>query len=669
MSGETSPYLLQHRDNPVHWQPWSVETLDRAKAENKPILLSVGYAACHWCHVMAHESFENDQTAQVMNDLFVNIKVDREERPDIDSIYQSALALLGEHGGWPLTMFLTPAGEPFWGGTYFPPEPRYGRPGFRDVLIRVEQIYRTDPDVIAKNSGTLKDALTKMSRRTDGDVPVLDSGFLDRVAARLANSVDVVHGGIGGAPKFPQTTALETIWRGYLRTGNQMLGDLVHLSLKNMCQGGIYDHLAGGFARYATDERWLVPHFEKMLYDNALLIDLMTTAWQRDKDDLYAVRIAETIDWIARDMVTPDGGIAASYDADSEGEEGRFYVWSEAEIDRLAGNTADLFKQVYDVTPEGNWESRTILNRSRDLSLADPETEAELGDVRAILLKTRNDRVWPGWDDKVLVDWNGLAIAAIARAGAVFGRADWADLARRAYAFVTQSLNDNGRLFHSYRDGRARHSGLLDDYANMSWAALELFEISGQPHLIDDCRRWKDILDRHFWDTDQGGYYYTADDAEALITRTRHAHDNAIPAGNGTMVSVLQRLFHVTGEMQYQRRADELIAAFAPDLARNVFPFTTLLNGLDTRIHDRSIVIVGDRQGEDTGELLRTVHAHCLPGRALLIVPPAGGVPTGHPAAGKSQIDGRATAYVCHGGTCSLPLTDPSRLAEALQTL
>ena len=361
---ETSPYLLQHKDNPVHWQPWGPEALAVAKAENKPILLSIGYAACHWCHVMAHESFENPQIAGRMNELFVNIKVDREERPDLDAIYQHALALMGEQGGWPLTMFLTPDGEPFWGGTYFPPEQRWGRPGFPQVLEAMSNAYVQKRDDVAKNVVALREALQKLGRPERGGGIGRDA--LDRIAERLLRETDQLHGGIGTAPKFPQTGVLELLWRAWKRTGQPPYRDAVVKALDAMCQGGIYDHLGGGFARYSTDARWLVPHFEKMLYDNAELVDLLTLVWQETKNPLYRERVDETLGWVNREMVTPEGGFASSLDADSEHEEGKFYVWSEAEIDQVLGERAGLFKRLYDVTPEGNWEEKNILNRSKD---------------------------------------------------------------------------------------------------------------------------------------------------------------------------------------------------------------------------------------------------------------------------------------------------------------
>ena len=668
LDGETSPYLLQHRDNPVHWQPWSEEALATAVRDNKPILLSVGYAACHWCHVMAHESFEDETIAAVMNEHFVNIKVDREERPDVDAIYQSALALTGQQGGWPLTMFLTPQGEPFWGGTYFPSTSKYGRPGFPDVLKRVSEVYHNDQEAVRKNTAALTDALARMAAPTPSEQTVpLNHEILDEVARRLVKEVDPFLGGIGQAPKFPQAYAHETLWRAWLRTKDEIFLRAVDVTLTQMAQGGIYDHLAGGFSRYATDDRWLIPHFEKMLYDNALLLDLLTQVWQGTGKPLYRQRIEETIDWLASEMVTESGGFAASYDADSEGEEGRFYVWQEAEIDALLGADAPAFKRAYGVGPGGNWEGATILNRSHNLELGDDDSEALLTRCRQVLRRKRAERIWPGWDDKVLADWNGLAIAALANAAAVFERPDWSALAVTAFDAILAHLSDGDRLHHAYRDGRTQPAAMLDDYANMARAALALYEHLGRPRYLERARAWMARLDAHYWDPTHGGYFYSADDATDLITRMRHCHDNAIPAGNATAAGVLTRLWLITGDESYRARADAIFDAFAPELLRNFFPMTSYLNQLEFMMNPVQVVIRGERDGEDTKALLRAMHAETLPDRLLQLIEPDAALPATHPAAGKGQIDGRATAYVCVGPVCSLPVNDPAALTEALQ--
>jgi uncharacterized protein YyaL (SSP411 family) len=667
---ETSPYLLQHRSNPVHWQAWGPAALAEARRENKPILLSVGYAACHWCHVMAHESFENDEIAGLMNDLYVNIKVDREERPDLDSIYQSALALLGQQGGWPLTMFLTPEGQPFWGGTYFPPEERWGRPGFKQVLQGIAATYRADPEKVGQNVTALREALAKLAQPQAGS-PIAPE-ILDRIAERLLQEIDLQHGGIGGAPKFPQVPVLELLWRAGRRSGDRRYAEAVHLTLLRMSQGGIYDHLGGGFARYATDAAWLVPHFEKMLYDNAALLELLTLAWQDSHAPLYEQRIRETVGWLLREMrVAPTADDAASafasaLDADSEGEEGKFYVWREAEIDAALGAQSGIFKQHYDVTPGGNWEGHTILNRSAHPALADAATEAGLAASRAILLKQRDKRIRPGWDDKVLADWNGLMIAALVHAGEIFGETAWLDVARSAFSFVRDRMTSDGRLLHSWRAGRARHPASLDDYANMARAALALAEATGERSYIARAEEWIAVLDRHYWDHAAGGYFFSADDTGDVILRNKSAIDHATPAGNATMIGVLARLFYLTGKSSYRDRADAVSAAFAGEIQKNFFPLASFLNAHEFARNALQVVIVGRRGDADTQALLGVVHGHSLPDLVMSVIAPGEDLPAGHPARGKGQEGGRATAYICRGTTCSLPVTDPAAFHKAL---
>ena len=665
LGDETSPYLLQHRDNPVHWQPWDQTSLDAARTAGKPILLSVGYAACHWCHVMARESFEDPEIAARMNRLFINIKVDREERPDLDQIYQHALALMGEQGGWPLTIFLTPDGEPFWGGTYFPPDARWGRPGFPQVLDAISEAYARKRDDVVKNVAVLREALQRLGQPQQGGAILRQQ--LDPIAERLLREVDQIHGGIGTAPKFPQCGILELFWRAWKRTRHIPYRDAVTKALDAMCQGGIYDHLGGGFARYSTDARWLAPHFEKMLYDNAELVDLLTLVWQETNNPLYRQRIDETLGWVIREMRTPEGGFASSLDADSEHEEGKFYVWSETEIDMVLGDRAALFKRFYDVTAEGNWEGHTILNRMNSPLLADAETERELALCRDLLFQARMPRVRPGWDDKVLVDWNGLMIAAMANAGLVFERRDWIETARTAFDFVrTQMAASDGRLLHSWREGRARHPASVDDYANLCRAALSLYEVTSDDGLLAQVREWAAILDRHYWDLAGGGYFFSADDTDALITRAKTASDSAVPAGNGTLVGVLTRLALLTGDDSYRHRAEAIVTTFSGELARNFFPLATLLNNAEVLAEPLQIVIVGDAGDASFSALRRAVYGASVPNRVVLALPPGAELPAGHPAYGKGLVDGRAAAYVCVGPVCSLPLTDPEGLLANL---
>jgi len=672
LGGETSPYLLQHKDNPVAWYPWGREALDAAQRENTPILLSVGYAACHWCHVMAHESFEDPEVAEVMNRHFINIKVDREERPDLDHIYQNAIALLGQHGGWPLTMFLTPHGEPFWGGTYFPRQDRYGMAGFPRVLETIARVWADEPEKVRTNVDALRDALHGTAEPQAGDDA--DPALIDTAAERLAEAVDWTNGGIGTAPKFPQPAILAILMRGWVRSGTERAREGALLTLRRMSQGGIYDHLGGGFARYSVDERWLVPHFEKMLYDNAQLLEALTWAWQETGEALFRRRVHDTVGWLLREMVAldadgrPTGAFAASLDADSEGEEGTFYVWTETEVDRRLGDEAELFKRVYDVSAEGNWENgANILNRLESPNPLGEGTESRLAACRARLFAAREQRVRPGWDDKVLADWNGLAIAALAEAGAAFGEMAWLHAAARAFAFIRDSMDHDGRLTHAWRRGVARHPGMLDDYAAMARAALTLYEHTGKAAYLADAERWVATLDRHFWDASSGGYFITADDVDDIILRPKHAHDSAQPSGNGLALGVLARLACFTGNTAYRERADALGHAFAGELSRNFVPLCTLLANLELLAQPTQIAVVGARGRPDTEALLDTIAATYLPNRVLQVVAPDATLPDGHPAAGKSRLDDTATAYVCHGATCSRPVTEPDALRRLLR--
>jgi uncharacterized protein YyaL (SSP411 family) len=671
---ETSPYLLQHKDNPVHWWPWSDEAMSEARAQGRPILLSVGYAACHWCHVMAHESFEDEATAALMNELFINVKVDREERPDVDALYQAALQMMGEQGGWPLTMFVTPKGEPFWGGTYFPPTARYGRPGFRDVLKSIATAYAERRDQINTSTKQLKEGLQRLSKPEGGGN--LTMAIVDKAASTLLHHIDPITGGTMGAPKFPQPSLHMLLWRAHRRLGASMFREAVTLSLDHMCQGGIYDHLGGGFARYSTDEVWLAPHFEKMLYDNALLVELMCDVYAVTRSPLYAVRIEETITWALREMMaTTDAeakAFVSAYDADSEGEEGKFYVWSEEEIDALLGDAALRFKAYYDVTRFGNWEGHTILNRSRELKLADAETEFALAHSREVLFKVRAKRVWPGRDDKVLADWNGLMISALCRAAVMFERADWLKAAEDAFTFVLDFMDaDARRLFHSWCDRSARHPGVLEDYANMSRAALSLYEVTANPLYLERAEGWTEIADNYFWDAASGGYFMSPSDSSDLIMRTKPMHDNATPPGNGTMAGVLAKLYHLTGREHYRERFDALVAALVPADFKHVEHQSTLLMAFELMAQGVQIVIVGDDQSQGLpsglpGGLTLAALKAAPPASVLLRVADGAKLPDGHPATGKQAQGGKPTAYVCVGQTCSLPIADADELTARL---
>ncbi len=665
LAQETSPYLLQHKSNPVDWWPWGPHAIAEAKASKKPILLSVGYAACHWCHVMAHESFEDPATASVMNELFVNIKVDREERPDIDQIYMSALHLLGERGGWPLTMFLTSDGEPFWGGTYFPNTSRYGRPSFVDVLRNVARIFRDEPQNVEQNRTALMARLAA-GARPHGRV-VVGRAELDRAAEQIGGMIDPSHGGLRGAPKFPQAMVLEYLWRAGLRTGEGRYFAAVELTLDRICQGGIYDHLGGGFSRYSVDERWLVPHFEKMLYDNALLLELLGLAYQRSHREMFRTRARETVSWLAREMTTQDGAFCASLDADSEGEEGKFYVWSLAEIKDLLGEEdAAFFAAHYDVSPEGNFEGHNILNRLRDLS-RDMGDEARLAPLREKLLVARSKRVRPGLDDKILADWNGLMIAALVRASVMFAQPSWLEQAVRAFMFVDGKMGHGDRLGHSWRDGRLLFPGLASDHAAMIRAALALHEATGEGDYLTRALAWQATLDRHYANSATGGYFLTADDAEGLVVRPDSTADEATPNPNAVAAENLLRLAFYSGQNAWREQADKLFDGLLPIANDNLFMHLALLNALDLRLRGAEIVVVG--QGPQAGDLTSGALALPFLDRAVMRAASAETLPPAHPAREKIAAAPSVAAFVCVGEQCSLPVTSREGLTQALAAL
>ncbi len=681
LANETSPYLLQHKANPVDWYPWGDEAFAAAKAEDKPILLSVGYAACHWCHVMAHESFENDAIAAQMNALFVNIKVDREERPDVDALYMSALHSMGQQGGWPLTMFLTSEGKPFLGGTYFPPVPRYGAPAFPEILTAIAKLYASEREKVTGNVAAIADALTRQSgvppKQQQIGLTSLDQ--LDRLAEHALDMMDMENGGTKGAPKFPQPMLLSFLWRAGQRrkmgSGNAAVQRAVTVALDHMSQGGIYDHLGGGFARYSTDERWLAPHFEKMLYDNAQLIDLLGLVWAKIDNKLYEVRIRESIEWSLRELVTPDGAFASTLDADSEGEEGRFYVWSKDEIDRVLGADADLFKRVYDVWPNGNWEGHTILNRLSAMELLSDDDEMILAVARAKLFQARSARVRPALDDKILADWNGLMIAALAQASILFDEPNWLAAAKHAYSFILTHMQavvkEETRLRHSYRAGVALDRDVIDDYAQMIRAALTLYQATGEGRYLTEAIQWEEVCEAHFWDKADGGYFLSADDATDLMARTRNAFDNATPSGNGTMVENLARLYYLTGDEAFRTQAETIVDIFTRYPAEHYINMPGVLMGFELLAAAVQVVIIG--KADERQPLVQAAAKAGITQLVLMQIEPGMNLPAHHAAAGKEMItvDGlaHATAYVCIGQTCGLPLTDAAALAKQLSEI
>src|SRR6476660_1221853 len=658
----TSPYLLQHKHNPVDWWSWGPEALAEAKASNRPILLSVGYAACHWCHVMAHESFEDAATAHVMNELFVNIKVDREERPDIDQIYMSALHLLGEQGGWPLTMFLTSKAEPVWGGTYFPKESRFGRPAFVDVLREVARLFRDEPNRIEQYRAALLSRIAEKARPADKVTTGLKE--LDAAAMQVGNMFDQVNGGLRGAPKFPQPAILEMLWRAGLRTNDARVFETVENTLERMCEGGIYDHLAGDFSRYSVDEQWLVPHFEKMLYDNAQLLELLVLAWRHNGNALFAQRARETVAWLKREMTTGEGAFAASLDADSEGEEGKFYVWSKREIiDLLGSDDGEFFAHHYDVTDAGNFEGHNILNRLKNVARSEAD-ETRLSGLRATLLCARSHRVRPGLDDKVLADWNGLMIAALVNASIILDEPDWLAMAKHSFDFIARGMSKKERLGHSWRDGKLLFPGLASDFAAMIRAALALFEATGERPYLEHALTWQAAFDAHYADQDTGWYYLSADDASDLLLRPHSTQDDAPPNPNAVAAQNLVRLAALTGDEKWREKADRLIEGILSATERNMFGHIALLNALDLRLTGAEIVVTG----KDSEEIAMTALKLPFVDRIVLRVADPSDLPASHPAQEKIKSAPRAV-FVCIGERCSLPITEPADIATALAAM
>jgi uncharacterized protein YyaL (SSP411 family) len=675
LRSESSPYLLQHADNPVDWFAWGEEALARARAENKPIFLSIGYSACHWCHVMAHESFENIETAAIMNTHFVNIKVDREERPDLDAIYMAAVVALTGRGGWPMSVFLTPDGRPFYGGTYFPPDDRYGVPAFRRVLLSVARAYREEPDRLREAADRLVSRLDEASALTTGIAAPLAPGVLDTAYDRLAATFDSTNGGFGGAPKFPQPMTLEFLLRFHQRTGLPYALEMVDRTLTAMAGGGIYDHVGGGFHRYATDARWQVPHFEKMLYDNALLARVYLHAWQVTGRPAYRRVVEETLDYVAREMTAPGGGFYAAQDADAEGEEGRYYLWTADEIEAQLGRLdADLFGRYYGVSRGGNFDGRNILTIPLDaaaLAAAAGVGEEHLSDViergRRALFAARARRVPPGLDYKVLTAWNGLMLAAFAEAGQVLSRADYLDAARHNADFVLSVLCRDGRLLRSWTEaGGARHNAYLEDYACLADGLLALYRATFDVRWFAEARSLADTVLAHFTDA-EGGFFDTADDHGPLVVRPKQVQDNATPSGNAMMADVLLRLALLTGDARYRRPIDALLSRLAPLLERYPAGFGHWLGVVAFDLAPPAeVAIVGDPADAATHALLAVVLNSYRPSVVVAFAPD--GTATGNIAMlqGRSLRANRPAAYVCRGSVCQAPVTAAADLADML---
>jgi len=652
LAGSTSPYLRQHADNPVDWWPWIPEAFAEAKRRNVPVHLSIGYAACHWCHVMARESFSDPETAALLNRDFVSIKVDREERPEVDQIYMRALHALGEQGGWPLTMFLTPDAEPFWGGTYFPPEPRYGRPSFRQVLGAIFAAWDSQDVAVAKNAAALRGHLNRaVAPPTDAPSPVL----LDEAAQTILSIWDMARGSFRGAPKFPNPVVLDLLWRAYRRTGEAQFRDAVAVTLTHLCQGGIYDHVGGGFARYSVDAEWLAPHFEKMLYDNGLLLSALAFAQHEAPRPLFRQRIDQTVDWLAREMQLPGGGFAASLDADTEHEEGLTYVWSAEELRETLGEQFAGFADIYDVSESGNWEGRTILHRLKPGSLEwlGDTQESDLAKLCVKLLSRRNNRPQPARDDKVLADWNGLAITGLAHAARVNDNATARDAALAAFRFVSESMSDGDRLAHSTLDGERVYPGVATDYANMIRAALTLFALDDEGAYLDRAETWFAAAERHHFVESAAAYNLAADDAPVLIATPLSLADEATPAATGTMASNAATLFMLTSNDAYRRHAEAIVTHLSSDAARDVVGTASLQSAFDTMLRGRLAFVVGEGSLSET--LLRTALAEADPALFASRVDSEALKP-GHPAQGKRPTKGDVALFLCDAFRC-LPET------------
>jgi len=651
LAEETSPYLLQHKDNPVDWYPWGEEALSRARAEDRPILLSVGYSACHWCHVMERESFEDAETAAYMNEHFVNVKVDREERPDVDALYMEAVQTISGQGGWPMTVFLDPEGVPFYGGTYFPPDEGRGMPSFRMVMEAVVDAFERRRDEIRERAPQMRDRLGAIGRlEPAGESP--EAAVLEEAVERLRGSADMARGGFGGAPKFPPASALELL----LARGET---EIVERTLDAMLAGGIYDQLGGGFARYSVDAAWLVPHFEKMLYDNALLARAYLHGWQRFGHERYRRACEETLDWALREMRGPEGGFYSALDADSEGEEGRFYVWTPEEIRAVLGERAEPLMAFYGVTERGNFEGRNILHLAAGPGVPEPEG---LDEMRGALYEARAKRVWPGLDDKRLTAWNALMISALAEAGAVLGRDDYLDAARDCAEFLWDELREEGgTLLRTYKDGRAHLNAYLEDHAFLLEALLTLYEASFEVRWFERARELAETLMTRFADPERGGFFSTADDHEALIARRKEIGDHPIPSGNSAAALGLLRLGALSGERSYEQAAEGVFRLFTGPAASHPESFAHLLRAIDFHLAaTKEVALVGEDLSELAATVRTTFHPH------LVLAGGPEGSETPELLARRPAVEGLSTAYVCENFACRQPVTDAGALAALL---
>ncbi|MEJ7577460.1 MAG: thioredoxin domain-containing protein [Pyrinomonadaceae bacterium] len=676
LAGETSPYLLQHKHNPVDWYPWGDEAITRAREDNKPILLSIGYSACHWCHVMERESFENEEIARLMNENFVNIKVDREERPDLDQIYMNAVQMITGHGGWPLTAFLTPELVPFFGGTYFPPEDRHGMPGFPRVLVSIAEAYRTRPDDVTQSAWSILSELRKMNTARESN-EILSFEMLDAAFDGMKRNYDKTYGGFGRAPKFPAGMNLEFCLRHFHRTNDTEALEIVTHTCHRMAEGGMYDQLGGGFHRYSTDAEWLAPHFEKMLYDNALLSHLYLHVYQATGDDFFRRIAEETLDYILREMTDANGGFYSTQDADSEGVEGKFFVWSKTEVvDLLGAEDGRLFCDYYDVSERGNWEDHNILRvvkSSRDVARDNGVTEERVNESlarsREILFQAREKRVKPGRDEKILTAWNGLALTSFSEALIILDRRDYREAAERNVAFLLENMIQDDLLLHSYKDGRARFNAYLDDYANFASGLISLYESTGVTRWLQAAIKIANKMIEEFWDDAEGGFFYTGASHEQLIVRTKDYFDNATPSGNSVAADALLRLAALTDNEDYRRRAVTIFRLLRASLQRYPSAFGQLLSALDFHLSTpKEIAIVRVSNADDAREMMRAAWQLYLPNKivACAAETDAEAIKLIPLLRERFAIDGRPTAYVCVNRSCQLPARTATELAAQL---
>jgi uncharacterized protein YyaL (SSP411 family) len=674
---QQSPYLRQHAYNPVDWYPWGPEALERARAENKPILLSIGYSACHWCHVMERESFDDEETAQLMNQFFVPIKVDREERPDLDQIYMDAVQLLSGRGGWPLTMFLTPDGGPFFGGTYFPPEDRHGLPSFKRVLRAVAQAYRERPQEVAENVGRLTRALDTLSSLKAPGAEV-SAETVERAAGAMANHYDRVNGGIGQAPKFPNTFIFSLFLRVYRRTKQPVYAEMVRHTLSKMAKGGIHDQIGGGFHRYSVDAAWLAPHFEKMLYDNALLASLYLDAARALEEEQFTQVARGIFEYVRREMTSPEGGFYSSQDADSEGEEGAFFLWTPELVRAVLGDElAPIAARYFDVSEEGNFDGRNVLRRTIEASDAaklfaveEAKTAAMVEEIRQKLFAAREARVKPGRDEKILAAWNGLMISALAEGYRMLGETRYLEAAERAAKFVTTRLWDGNRLKRCFKDGVAQPNGYLEDYACVAYALIDLYEATLTPDYLSQARALVQVVLDHFADAQNGGFFFTADDHETLITRSKPLFDGSTPSGNSRMCLVLLRLFAYFGEERFLKEAERILALTASAMQEQPVALAHMLEALDLYEQGADeIVLIGDDKAAALERWLEWLGRRYLPNRAIFASAPGSSEHRFVPeqVAGKGQVGGHLTAYVCRRRTCSAPQTTLEGLQAELE--